>query len=252
MTVLETAAAGESMADPETLRAFEKEYGIDLNGRLPSEPGTKEYRMFMDFSRECFRRYVKHYTDEVHKDYPEFQITSNWLCSDYMPEPVPAGIDYLSGDFAPWRSVTSARTAARTLASQGASWDLMAWNFRVDRDGTTPGRFTKEPVQLMQEAACVTSLGGGFQDYIPQYRDGSPRMWQIRRLKPLEEMIRARQPYCFGARIVPQAAVLLSRHDRSAASAATRSWGWSLWYATWATTCLSCPNTPSQTPKSGA
>lgn len=200
--------------DPETMSAFEREYGIDLSGKLPVEPGTKEYRMFTDFSRECFRRYVKHYTDEVHKDYPEFQITSNWLCSDYMPEPVPAGIDYLSGDFAPWRSVTSARTAARTLASQGAPWDLMAWNFRVDRDGATPGRFTKEPVQLMQEAACVTSLGGGFQDYIPQYRDGSPRMWQIRRLKPLEEMIRARQPYCFGARIVPQTAVLLSRHDR--------------------------------------
>ncbi|MBR5258794.1 MAG: hypothetical protein IKV51_07595 [Clostridia bacterium] len=200
--------------DPETLRAFEKEYGLVLNGTLPTDASTKECRLFRDFCRDCFRRYVKYYTDEVHKEYPDFQIASNWLCSDYMPEPVPAGIDFLSGDFSPWYSVTSARTAARTLASQGIGWDLMSWNFRVDRNRVTPGRYVKEPAQIMQEAASVTSLGGGFQDYIPQYPDGSPRMWQIRRLKPLADMIRSRQEYCFGGRIVPQTAVLLSKHDR--------------------------------------
>ncbi|MCR4622041.1 MAG: hypothetical protein K5663_08160 [Clostridiales bacterium] len=200
--------------DPETLEAFERECGISLGGALPSDPASMEYRLFREFCRECFRRYVRHYTNEVHREYPDFQIISNWLCSDYMPEPVPEGIDCLSGDFSPWSSVNSARTAARTLASQGRGWDLMAWNFRVSRTGATQGRFVKEPCQLMQEAACVTSLGGGFQDYIPQYPDGSPRMWQIRRLKPLADMIRVRQEYCFGGKVVPQATVLLSRYDR--------------------------------------
>ncbi len=67
----------------------------------------------------------------------------------------------------------------------------------------------KHPVQLMQEAAGILMLGGGFQVYIPQNRDGSPKMDWIRALKPVADFIRSRAPYCFGGRLRRELAVLL-------------------------------------------
>ena len=204
--------------DPETISAFEAASGMRITGLLKPDQDSKEYIAFKEYCRELFREYVRHYTDEIHKAYPDFMITSNWMFSDYMPEPVSAGLDYLSGDFNPWNSVVSARLAGRALARQGKSWDLMSWNFRVDRDGYAKGRYVKHPVQIMQEAATVTSLGGGFQNYITQYRDGSPRMDQIRSMQSVFKTVRERLPWCYGGSIIPQTAVFLSGYDRMLAS----------------------------------
>ena len=205
----------ETDFDPRTVAAFEKETGIDLGGKLPANRGDAYFDEYRDYCRELFRRYVRHYTDAVHAKYPDFQIATNWGYTDHMPEPVTSDVDFLSGDFDPNNSFRVARYAARAIAQQiytapkaGGAWDLMAWNFRI------PGHIPKHPVQMMQEAASVISVGGGFQNYITQYPDGAPRMEEIRRMKEVGDFVRARQDCCVRGRIVPECAILLSTYDR--------------------------------------
>ncbi len=203
---------------PDTVAAFEKATGIRLDGKLPSERSDPYFAEYREFCRELFRGYVRHYVDEVHKAYPDFQVASNWAYSDHMPEPVTSQVDFISGDLNPWGSFDSARYAARAIAQQKYTWDLMSWNFRA-QDKVLPKFLPKHPVQIMQEAAAVISVGGGFQNYITQYKDGTPRMEEIRRMKEVGEFVRAREPYCFRGEAAHQAAVLLSTYDRHSESA---------------------------------
>ena len=199
----------------ETISAFEKETGIDLEGNLPKSPSDKYYYEYKEFNRELFRRYLRHYVDAVHEKHPDFEICSNWAFSDHMPEKVCASVDFLSGDLNPMNSFNSARYAARALAQQnGYAWDLMSWNFR-NIVGGKQGYCAKHPNQLKQEAASVISVGGAFQDYIPQNRDGSPRMWEIRNLKDVSKFVLERKDFCHRGKVVPQAALLLSTYDRA-------------------------------------
>ena len=199
---------------PDTIAAFGKETGIDLKGQIPKQRGDAYYEEYKEFCRECFRRYVRYYVDEVHKDYPDFQIASNWAYTDHMPEAVSSGVDFLSGDFNPGNSFNTARYAGRAIAQQGRTWDLMAWNFRT-QFSSLKIRTPKHPVQIMQEAASVISLGGGFQNYITQYPDGSPRMEEIRLMKPVADFVREREEFCFRGRNTHEATILLSTHDRA-------------------------------------
>lgn len=195
--------------DPRTVREFEQSTGIDLKGKLPSEEGMPYYQEYRDFCRELFRNYVRHYLAEVKKDYPDFKIASNWAFSDHMPEEVCVDVDFLSGDLPDKDSYYWGRFSGRALEKQGKPWDLMAWEFR-----NVSGQIPKTPAQLMQEAASVISLGGGFQMYIPQARDGSPRMKRIRAVEPLRDFMKQRKQWCFGGHLRPQIAVLLSTHNR--------------------------------------
>ncbi|MBR6739470.1 MAG: hypothetical protein IKM04_00160 [Clostridia bacterium] len=198
---------------PETVALFEKETGINLKGLIPAKRDDPYFFEYNDFCRELFRRHLRYYVDAVHAEYPDFQIASNWAFSDHMPEAVSANVDFLSGDFNPWNSFNVARYAGRALAGQNHPWDLMAWNFRAQAEGK-PGGLPKHPVQIMQEASTVLAVGGGFQNYITQYTDGSPRMDQIRRMKEVAEFVRAREPFCFRGRAVHEAVILLSTFDR--------------------------------------
>ena len=119
----------------------------------------KETKLFIEFCRQGFRDYVAHYVKEVKKDYPDFEIASNWMCSSIMPEKPTVPVDFLSGDLAPIDSVNSARKEARLLENMGKPWDLMAWGFSF------PIYYVKGVAQLQQEAAAVISHGGGFQVY---------------------------------------------------------------------------------------
>lgn len=204
-----------SQADfhPDTIKAFEKETGIDLKGKLPASRGDEYYDEFREYCRELFRRYVRHYVDAIHEKHPEFQIASNWFYTDHAPEAVTSNVDFLSGDLNPFNGFNSARYAGRAIAQQNHTWDLMSWNFR----GSTaerPGHIPKHPLQIIQEAAAVISIGGGFQNYITQYPDGSPRMDQIRGMKAVEEFMRPREKFCFRGKAAHQVAVLLSTWDR--------------------------------------
>ena len=60
----------------------------------------------------------------------------------------------------------------------------------------------------------MISLGGGFQNYITQKKDGSPRMNEIRAMKEVAEFVRPREKYCFRGKAKHQVAILLSAWDR--------------------------------------
>ncbi|MBR4942125.1 MAG: alpha-L-fucosidase [Clostridia bacterium] len=203
----------EADFSPETVAAFEKETGIDLCGKLPANRGDQYYDEYREYCRELFRRYVRKYTDAVHEVAPRFQVASNWAFTDHMPEKISANVDFISGDLNPWQSFDSARYAGRAIAQQNFTWDLMSWNFRA-QDEVIPGHTPKHPAQIMQEAAAVISVGGGFQNYITQYPEGAPKMDEIMRMKDLSEFMRCRENYCFRGRARHQAAIVLSTYDR--------------------------------------
>lgn len=190
---------------PDALKAFRDATGI---ADVPKRPGDPHWREFLQFHRERYRGYLRHYVEALHAADPEFQVCSNWAFSDHMPEPVSAPVDWLSGDFSPDDSVNSARISARYLARQGKPWDLMAWSFsHKPRPG---GSAQKTAVQLEREAAVVLALGGGFQAYFKQKRDGSIFPEQMPVMAEVARFCRARQEICHHAEAVPQVALLYS------------------------------------------
>jgi len=187
------------------LKAFRAATGIEGIPRKPSDPKWYE---FLQFNRDAFRGYLRRYITEVKKTNPEMQLCSNWAFTDHMPEAVCAPVDWISGDYSPEDSVNSARLSARYLARQGKPWDLMAWSFT-----TKPGKGggnRKSVAQLQREAAVVLALGGGFQAYITQKRDGSIREEQIPTMAQVAKFCRERQRVCHHAEPVPQVALLYS------------------------------------------
>jgi hypothetical protein len=175
---------------------------------VPRKAGEPHWFEWLEFNREQFRRYLRHYLAEVKRTNPDFQLCSNWAYTDHMAEPVNAPVDFLSGDYSPEDSVNSARLSARYLAHQGKPWDLMAWSF-----SRKPGKgdaFQKSAAQLQREAAIVVALGGGFQAYFKQKRDGSIYPEQMPVMAETAKFCRARQALCHHATPVPQVALLLS------------------------------------------
>jgi len=184
------------------VREFCQQTGAASAPRKAGEPYWTEW---MEFQREGFRRYLRHYVDELQASHPDFQVISNWAFSDHMPEPVSAGVAGLSGDFSPDDSVNSARFAGRCLEDQGVPWDLMSWSF------SRKTRKQKPAVQLMQEAAVVLALGGGYQAYFKQDRDGAVRdLAEMDVMAEVARFCRQRQAYCHRSVAVPQIALLYS------------------------------------------
>ena len=171
----------------------------------PRKAGEPYWNEWMAFNREAFRRYVRHYVDELKASHPQFQVISNWAFSDHMPEAVSAGVVGLSGDFSPDDSVNSARFAGRCLEDQGLPWDLMSWSFSRET------RKQKPAIQLMQEAALVLAMGGGYQAYFKQDRDGALRNpAEMDVMAEVARFCRARQAYCHRSAAVPEIALLYS------------------------------------------
>jgi len=187
------------------IAAFQKETGIT---DIPRSPEDKHYFEYLQFCREAFRRYLDHYVTALHEHNPDFQIASNWAYSSFMPEPVTVDVDYISGDYPMQNSVNVARLEARCMARQGKPWDLMAWSF-AGKWGERPYS-TKTAVQLQQEAAVVLSVGGGFQAYFKQDRDGSIYDWTMNVMAEVAKFCRARQAVCHRAEAVPQVGLIYS------------------------------------------
>ncbi|MCY3022771.1 MAG: hypothetical protein NTW87_27650 [Planctomycetota bacterium] len=190
---------------PHVIQAFREATGIR---NIPRKPDDPHYYEFLEFCREGFRRYLRHYVDEMHRHNPGFQIASNWAYSSFMPEPVKIGVDFISGDYSMQDSVNAARLEGRCMARQGRPWDLMAWSFSGKWEDHC--RSTKTIPQLQREAAIVLALGGGFQAYITQKRDGSVRLWTMKLMAEVAKFCRARQRFCHRAEAVPQIALLNS------------------------------------------
>ena len=172
---------------------------------VPRKNDDPLYPQFLAFHRQRFLQYLRHYVDALHAWDRDFQIASNWAFTSFVPEPVSANVDFLSGDYSPTNSVNAARFEARCIAPQNMPWDLMAWGFAGD---FSKGDWSvKTAPQLMREAAVVIALGGGFQVYFQQNRDASINLWQTKVIAPLARFCRARQPFCHKAQAVPQVAV---------------------------------------------
>ena len=183
-------------------RAFREKF----QSNPPRKRGEPLWNEWMDFNREGFRAYLRHYVDALKSSNPDFKIISNWAFSDHMPEPVSAKVVSLSGDFSAHNSMNTARFTARCFENQGRAWDLMAWGFH---DKT---RQQKTAVGLEQEASVVLALGGGFQAYFKQ--DGAGALLHLSDLDVMADVAkfcRARQAFCHKSEPVPQVALLYSR-----------------------------------------
>jgi hypothetical protein len=193
---------------PDALAEFTKETGIVLT---PAEPNNSpNYRNFLEFNRKKFMSYLRHYTHEVHREAPGFQICSNWAFSGMMPDEIPAdiGLDFFSGDYDPGNSLNIANWHARALSGQGIPFDLMAWSFTHDfAKGVS---IPKTSLQLCQEAAPVMSIGGGLQAYFRQNADISFQPAAFRIMKELADFVIPRREFCKGISIIPQVALLYS------------------------------------------
>lgn len=190
---------------PAALQAFYEATGIET---APRKPGDPHWFQFLEFNRNAFRHYLRHYVAALRKSHPKFELCSNWAYTDHMAEPVTTPLAFLSGDYSPQDSVNSARLSARYLARQGKPWDLMAWSFT-----TQPGKNgsnQKTVAQLQREAAVVVALGGGFQAYFQQKRDGSIFSERMPVMAEVAKFCRARQTLCHHSEAVPQVALLLS------------------------------------------
>ncbi|UFH56623.1 hypothetical protein [Spirosoma sp. KNUC1025] len=193
---------------PTALATFRTETG---NQTVPRSDKEANYGTFMEFARRSFINYLGHYVDAVHRHRPTFRIASNWAYSSMMPEPITTNVDFLSGDLTPANSVNSAALDGRILAAQGLfyrkPWDLMSWSFWYAFNPARQGD-QKTAVHLMQEAAEIISLGGGFQAYYQQRRDAALPRRELPVMVKLSQFVRARQPFCESSTPVPQIAML--------------------------------------------
>jgi hypothetical protein len=188
---------------PAAVAAFQTEKGIQTVPKKRGEPGWNE---FLEFQRRRFIAYVTRYADALHAQKPDFELTSNWLYSTFVPERPTAPVDFLSGDYSPGDSVNTARLEARYLASTGKPWDLMAWGFNKGDDS---GWSHKPAIQLQQEASIVLSQGGGFQIYYQPTRRGFIDDWLVDIMADVATFCRERQSVSHKTEPIPQILLLL-------------------------------------------
>lgn len=179
--------------------------------KVPLSKEDPDWHDYQDFIRESFRKYIAHYLKVMHASNPAFEIASNWAYSGHMPEKAELDVDFISGDITPQNGFNRARIEARIMEGQPKPWDLMAWTFN-GRWGK-PDRSTKTPAQLNQEAAAVIAMGGGFQAYFKQKRDGSIFEWTMNLAQKMVQFCRDRQAFCHRATPVPQVGLILNSEE---------------------------------------
>lgn len=200
-------AMGNDISTP-ALAAYQSATGKTFNAATANAQQKDDYTAF---NRTAFHQYLNKYATALHRFDPNFQITSNWSFSSFMPGPVDAAIDYISGD------VTSDDAAtvdfeARCMAPQGKPWDLMIWGFSSDKDGK--GFYWKPADRLKIGGTKILSQGGAYQIYIPQNHDASLHTETIPMLKEVAEFCREREAFCFKTQPIPQVALLLSSTEK--------------------------------------
>lgn len=198
---------GESWAvypdyHPEAIKEFKQVSGLNYMPVVAEDPN---YKILLEFNRRKFIGYIDHYTSELKKVAPDFQLCSNWAFSALMPEPVPGDmkLDFLSGDYDPDDALNTANWNARCLSGQGLPYDLMAWSF-------VRHSVPKTALQLCQEAAAVISLGGGCQMYFRQNQDLSFQPASFGIMEDVANFVLPRREFCKGITPIPQIALFYS------------------------------------------
>lgn len=189
--------------------AFRKATGI---ATLPKNQNDRGWQEFLDFHREAFRRYIRHYLHELHRHRPSVQIASNWMYTTYMPERPDIPVDFVSGDYLGNASISTARLESRYLSAAGKPWDLMAWGFQHNPAATITLSH-KTAVQLQQEASVVLAQGGGFQIYYQPTRAGFFDDRLIEVMARVAKFCRERQAFSHQTETVPSIGVVFSAHS---------------------------------------
>ena len=192
--------------NPAAIEAFKKATGFAEAPKSAKDPHWFEW---LEFHREAFRKYLAHYVAEVKKVAPNCEVASNWAYSERMPEKVGVPVAFLSGDMIPAKAQQEAPVCSRYLAGQGIPWDLMSWSFSTAMEGETKVIVPRPTTDLLQEAVKALAMGGGYQLYLKQERDGLVKQ-DLTQFAEIAKFCRARKPYCFDATQVPQVALLLS------------------------------------------
>jgi len=188
--------------NPALIKAFKTKHP---NAAVPVKQGDTFYADWIAVNRECYKKYLSHYVEALHKESPGFKIISNWAYSAYMPEKIDVDVDFLSGDI---RGNTPYEAAfeGRCMAAKNKPWDLMTWS-QVSRNNKM---VIKSYRQMIQEAANILAVGGGFQTYWQQGRDGGLPAEHFNTIKDIIAFCRQRKEYTFKGNIVPQVGLLFS------------------------------------------
>ena len=198
---------------PRALAAWKAKTGYDDAPRGAKDANWPEW---LEFQRERFRGYVRHYIDALHESHPGLQIASNWMYSTLAPEEPTLPVDFLSGDYLGNAAISAARLDSRYLGQTGKPWDLMAWGFSTTEGET--GYVHKSAVQLQQEASVVVAQGGGFQIYYNPSREGHLEDSTIAVMGKVAAFCRERQAFSHHSETVPQVGVVFSRESLYATS----------------------------------
>ncbi len=183
--------------------AFREKTGY---AEIPHSAEDPHWDEWLRFSRENFERHVTLYTDAIHACKPECTSCSNWMYTVREPDEITVPIDYISGDFSWIWSAGRALLETKFLDTRGKKWDLMAWGFTSH--GTMDEWVFKSVDARCQEGGVVMANGGAVTIYDTPNRWGTLVHWHMDDLAEVARFCRARQPFCQGSEVVPQAAIL--------------------------------------------
>ena len=143
---------------------------------------------FKDFHRQAFRNHVQNYLNKVREVAPNFEMTSNWMYTQQMPEKPTVSIDFISGDVIPMETYNATKFGTRVIANQNKTWDLISWSTDFYL------HYEKSALQLCIEAADIIAMGGAFQIYCVQdYKSFMQNETYISTLKEIGEFCKERQ-----------------------------------------------------------
>lgn len=179
---------------------FKTRTGVD---NIPVKDDKIEYDKYIEFLRSVYKEHARKYINEIHKYNPDFRIGINWAYSKMMPEKMEMDVDYLSADLSGRNWIYDAAFNSRIFASYDKPWDLMSWSFAENK--------IKPKILLLLEASEILSMGGGFQSYWIQMRNGSIDKNHFTFMKEISDFCRDREPYCFNTEIIPQIGIFFSR-----------------------------------------
>lgn len=169
---------------------------------------------FKDFHRQAFRNHVTNYIQKVKAVAPNFEITSNWMYTEQLPEKPSVPVDFVSGDMIPRETYDASKFGSRVIANQHMVWDLISWSTDFYM------HYEKSALQLCVEATDIIAMGGAYQVYCAQdYKGFMQNETYVSTLKEVAKFCRAREEYCHKANIRKEVGVLISEkgyfHERA-------------------------------------
>ncbi|MBO4344847.1 MAG: alpha-L-fucosidase [Victivallales bacterium] len=188
---------------------FTRRTGIE---DIPEKPDDPHHDEWWQFQYESALENIAKCADAVHAANPNAKFCSNWL--DTIKYPLPPKfqnmkVDWLSGDTPPvWpleKGYANLRTEALWIACRGKYWDLMSWAMLGD-----PNYYPKPLDMLFQEAAHVLAGGGRYIycENVGGVRTSQQVNWRLKRLAKVGDFVRKLAPFCRGAELVHEVALL--------------------------------------------